>query len=193
VRRRIAIVRALLNDPGVRSLRLASLASCLLLSAPGCGLTRAQEAGPEDAGIGELPDGGGCECTADDGGPAVATLACACKYGTCDGISTLLKSVCTSPGVVVVQQTTYPACKLIEVDFTWGASGSSNFYDSTTGALVGFFTEDDSPDLACPGARQGEFFVAVGAGITSPPADCGSGSTVTLCQIAESEGDASAD
>ena len=119
------------------------------------------------------PDAAACVCNSvGDAGLFETSLACFCRTA-CQDYAAAVADLCAHSYDFNVAESTYTGCNVKRIDYIAGASGTSLFFDATSGAFVGGRYDDDTPGQ-CPGD-------SVVAGTYEPPASCQLASHLALC------------
>jgi hypothetical protein len=110
-----------------------------------------------------------CSCSSDDAGVAVMSRSCYCG-GSCEDHDASVATICGRGDFFNVVESTFSGCGLTRIEYAWGASGTTLFFDSASGAFVGGRFDDDSPGQ-CPGSSQ-PIGPSRGTGTYELPASC---------------------
>jgi hypothetical protein len=138
----------------------------LLVACSSGGLTRDPPPGHDQQDSGSTSDGGadrdaaldGPACSCEPAGDAgayglyVTSLPCYCGQSSCSTYDETILSLCSRSPFDAVEST-FAGCHLKRITYTWGASGVTQVFDTTTGNLVGGRFDDDIPGR-CPGTGE---------------------------------------
>ena len=141
---------------------------------PGNAASTADASGDEVALVHEAArgdfDASSCQCASvGDAGVFVTSLSCYCQ-GDCPGYAAAISAICSKPYDFDVLETQYSGCDLKRVEYLVGVSTTTEFFDVTSGALVGAIARNDMPGL-CPGTQQ-SIGLTLSAGTFEAPASC---------------------
>jgi hypothetical protein len=157
----------------------------------------ATDSGPDvraDADPDAALDGSACSCTAvgdaDLSSVYVTSLPCYCGRSSCSTYDETLSSLCSRNPIDAVEST-FAGCHLKRITYTWGASGVTEVFDTTSGDMVGGRFDDDTPGR-CPGTDQAIGF-SLAAGVYEVDPSCQLTNERHLCEATDGGPDASAD
>ena len=171
-----------------------SLAGCSSAAPPAPKSDAASDSSSSSSEVDSGADAGAaCSCSADDAGVSVTSQSCFCAGGTCADHDASVTAICARSDFFNVVESTFSVCNLTRIQYAWGASGTTLFYDSTSGAFAGGRFDDDTPG-ECPGSSQ-PIGASLGTGTYELPASCVPAAQSDPCTTSDAgaDGDAATD